>query len=105
MASMFYFLFVGLGAAVYALRREKGMERGTLVVAGALMAAVFAYLALEFLTATDNAGQNLWGGNPLAYGYVAITFLGGIAIYFLSRDYHRRRGIDISMLFKEIPPE
>jgi hypothetical protein len=30
----------------------------------------------------------------------------GIALYFIARVYHRRKeGIDISIAFKEIPPE
>jgi amino acid transporter len=105
LASMFYFLFVGLGAFVYGLRREKGRDRVVLTTAGILMAAVFAYLSYEFLTATDILGQNLWGGNALAYGYIALTFAAGVIIYLASRSYHRARGMDISLLFKEIPPE
>jgi amino acid transporter len=38
-------------------------------------------------------------------GVVAITIFGGLAIYFLSKWYHKREGIDISMALKEIPPE
>ncbi len=97
---MFYFLFVGLGAFVYGIRREKGRDRSVLAVAGILMAAVFAYLSYEFL-----ASPRIWGGNPLAYGYIVVTFLAGVGIYFASRSYHKARGIDISLLFKEIPPE
>jgi uncharacterized membrane protein (DUF4010 family) len=69
------------------------------------MAAVFAYISYEFLTETDNLGQNLWGGNTLAYGYIVLTFASGIAIYLGSRWYHKKRGMDISLLFREIPPE
>jgi amino acid transporter len=100
LASMFYFLFVGVAAAVYGLRREKGRVRTTLVTAGTLMAAVFLFLAYEFLSA-----PGVWGGNPLAYGYIATTLVAGIAIYAASRRYHMRAGLDISHLFTEIPPE
>jgi amino acid transporter len=105
LASMLYFLFVGVGAFVYGLERERGSDRVLLAGAGLLMAAVFSYLSYEFLTATDNLGQNLWGGNPLAYGYIAVTFAAGVLIYLASRSYHRKRGMDISLLFREIPPE
>ncbi len=105
LASMLYFLFVGLGAFVYGIRRERGRDRVVLAVAGILMAAVFSYLSYEFLTATDILGQSLWGGNQLAYGYIAVTFAAGVVIYLASRRYHRARGMDISLLFKEIPPE
>jgi hypothetical protein len=91
---------VGVGAAYYGFRREKGSARTILTIAGSLMAVVFAFLAYEFL-----ASPSVWGGNPLAYGYIALTFVGGMAIYLASKSYHGRDGLDISLLFKEIPPE
>jgi amino acid transporter len=100
LASMFYFLFVGVGAVVFGLRRESGRVRSALVVAGALMSGVFLFLAYEFLSAPA-----VWGGNTLAYGYIAVTFAAGVLIYLASSSYHRRSGMDISLLFKEIPPE
>ncbi len=100
LASMFYFLFVGLAAAVFGLRKEQGRVRTTLVAAGSLMAAVFLFLAYEFLSAPE-----VWGGNPLAYGYIVTTFLAGIAIYFASRQHFRGKGLDIALIFREIPPE
>jgi len=100
LASMFYFMFVGLGAAVYGIKKEKGKERSVLAVAGILTAAVFAYISYEFL-----ASPGIWGGNTLADGYIVVTFLAGVGVYVASRSYHKARGIDISLLFKEIPPE
>jgi amino acid transporter len=100
LASMFYFLFVGVAAAVFGLRSEKGRPRTILVLAGSLMAAVFLFLAYEFLSAPQ-----IWGGNPLAYGYIATTFAAGLAVYFASKRYHLRQGMDIGLLFREIPPE
>ncbi len=40
-----------------------------------------------------------------AYGYVVVTFLAGVVIYFVSRSRQAARGIDISYAFREIPPE
>ncbi len=64
------------------------------------MAAAFLYLSYEFL-----AAPGVWGGNYLAYGYILTTLAAGIVIYLVSNGYHKRRGLDLSMLFKEIPPE
>ena len=100
LASMFYFLFVGVSAAVFGLRSEKGRPRSVLVLAGTLMAAVFLFLAYEFLSAPQ-----IWGGNPLAYGYIATTFVAGLVLYFASKRYHLHQGMDIGLLFREIPPE
>ncbi|MDA4125669.1 MAG: APC family permease [Thaumarchaeota archaeon] len=33
------------------------------------------------------------------------TIIAGFAIYFASRSYHKRQGLDVSMALKEIPPE
>ncbi len=100
LASMVFFLFVGVAATVYAIKGEKGTQRGTLAVAGAAMALVFLYLVYQFL-----AAPSVWGGNPLAYGYIVITLVAGIVLYSVSRSYHKKRGLDLAMVFGEIPPE
>jgi hypothetical protein len=89
-----------VSAAVFGLRSEKGRPRSVLVLAGTLMAAVFLFLAYEFLSAPQ-----IWGGNPLAYGYIATTFVAGLVLYFASKRYHLHQGMDIGLLFREIPPE
>ena len=99
MASMVYFAFVGLAAVLYGLRKERGRSRIVLAVAGALQALVFLYLTYEFLTY-----PSIWGGNALAYGYVAATFILG-AILYTYRKASSKQGFNIDMAFKEIPPE
>lgn len=61
---------------------------------------VFAYITYQFL-----AYPSVWGGNTFAYSYVAISFVLGMAIYLGSNMYHSRRDIDITLAYKEIPPE
>jgi amino acid transporter len=96
---MVYFVVVGIAAAVYGARKEKGGTRTVLIICGIIMAVaqlsvVYAYLAFP----------NIWGGNAIAYGYdVAIAVL-AILIYAVSKRYYMNRGIDISQSFKEIPP-
>jgi hypothetical protein len=51
------------------------------------------------------AYANIWGGNYLSYGYMAASFVGASVIYFLSKRSHIQKGLDISLVFKEIPPE
>lgn len=100
MASMIYFVFVGVAAAIWARRNEKGITRPVLSVSGLLSAGVFVYLTYEFL-----AYGSVWGANPLAYGYIVASIILGAVLYQYSRISHARRGIDISLAFKEIPPE
>jgi amino acid transporter len=97
---MIYFMFVGIAAVIYALKNEKGRTRAILTVCGVLSALVFLWLASEFLLYPA-----IWGGNSLAYGFLVVTAIGGSLIYALSKAYHSRRGIDIALAFKQIPPE
>jgi len=98
---MIYFMFVGVAAVVYALRNEKGSARATLAIAGVLSAFAFLFLVYEFYT----YGYQIWGASNLAYGYLVVAAVAAVVIYGLSKWYHKKRGIDISLTFKEIPPE
>ncbi|MGI0090342.1 MAG: APC family permease [Nitrososphaerales archaeon] len=100
MASMIYFIFVGGAAATYAFRHEKGGIKTLLMVSGILSAAVFTFLTYQFL-----AYPGVWGGNGFAYGYILLSAILGAIIYLASKNYHKRKGIDISLAYKEIPPE
>jgi len=98
-AAMIYFLFIGIAAVLYALKNEKGTSKGVLATAGSLMALVFAYITYQFL-----ANYMIWGGNSIAYGWVVGSFILGIVIYVVSKSYYSKRGIDISLAYKELPP-
>ncbi|MDG6906155.1 MAG: APC family permease [Nitrososphaerota archaeon] len=99
-AAMIYFVFVGLAAVVYAVRHEKQSKKLILAIAGVLQMMVFGYLTYEFFDYHD-----VWGGNSLAYGYIICTFVAGVIIYTISRKMHKKKGVDISLAFKEIPPD
>lgn len=98
--ALVYFAVVGLSAAYYGIRKESGNAKAILVVFGIAEAAAFAYLAYLFL-----AYPTVWGGNWLAYGYTVASLVAGAIIYICSKQYHKRKGIDISLAFEEIPPE
>ncbi len=100
LANWIYFIAVGAAAAVYGFRKELGRARIALVVSGVLMSIVFVFLLYEFLVL-----PSIYGGNLLAYGYVALSFILGLSIYLISRWYNLRRGVDISLAFKELPPD
>jgi amino acid transporter len=108
-ASMIYFFFVGIAAVIHSSRSEKGGSRATLTVSGILMSVVFLYIIYQFLS-----NQEIWGtsatafgisGTLFAYAYAAGSFIIGLVIYLWSRSYHRSRGIDIDLAYKEIPPD
>ena len=99
-ASMIYFAFVGLAAATWGIRKEKGSTKLVLVLAGIGNIFVFGFLTYQYVT---NAAQ--WSLNNLTVYFVVGTFILGAVIYAASRAYHKSKGIDISLAYKEIPPE
>jgi amino acid transporter len=100
LSSIVYFAVVGLSAVVFALKKEKGSAKTTLAVCGALTFSVLVYYTYNLLRY-----YQIWGGNPFSFAYVATVLTLGALIYFVSKSYHKKRGIDISLAFKEIPPE
>jgi len=108
-AAMIYFAFVGIAAIVQGQRTEQGQTKAIVMVCGALMTIVFVYITYQFL-----ASPTIWGtpysvdgvpGYYLAYAYVVGSFIAGLLLYFGSKWYNGKRGIDVSLAFKEIPPE
>ena len=99
-ASMIYFAFVGLAASVWAMRKEQGVAKVILFLAGIGNILVFGFLTYQYLA---NAAQ--WSLNNLTVYFVVGTFLLGAIIYAASYYYHKGKGIDISLAYKEIPPE
>jgi amino acid transporter len=98
-ASMIYFFFIGIAAVLYARKNEKGRSKAVLATAGVLMAIVFAYITYQFA-----AFWPIWGGNWIADGWVVASFILGLIIYVVSKSYHAKRGIDITLAYKELPP-
>jgi len=99
-APMIFFAFVAVSAILYGMKHEKGAVRATLVIAGILSAIVFTYVSYEFL-----ALPSIYGGNLLSYSFIVASFIAGIVIYQLSKHYLKEKGIDLSLVYKEIPPE
>lgn len=100
LASMIYFIFVGLCAATHALRKEHGGAKALLATAGILDAIVFAFISYQYL-----ANTSFTSINSLTETFLVVTLIAGALIYLTSKWYNARRGIDISLAYKEIPPE
>jgi hypothetical protein len=47
----------------------------------------------------------IYGGNTLSYAFLAASFVGGLILYTARKYYFKKQGIDLSLAFKEIPPE
>jgi amino acid transporter len=99
-ASMIYFAFVGLTAAIWGIRKEKGISKAILIVAGIANIFVFGFLTYQYVS-----NPTMWSLNSLTVYFVVGTFILGGVIYAASRAYHKARGVDISLAYREIPPE
>jgi len=99
---MVFFMFVGIASVLYAARNrsERGSIRMSLGVAGALSAVVFAIVTYLFVT-----NPAIYGGNSLSYTFLFASFFGGLVIYFVHKSQLKKAGLDLSLAFKEIPPE
>lgn len=100
LASMVYFVFIGLASAKQAFTKERGGAQILLGVAGILDAGVFGFISYQYLTSPTFAFFN-----TLNETYLIGTLIGGAVIYLASKQYHKAKGIDISLNYKEIPPE
>jgi amino acid transporter len=103
-ASMIYFVFIGLAAVRYSLKNEKGRSKAILATAGLLMAIVFAFVTYQYLAYNAIWSYPGWPANWLGFGWVVATFILGLVIYAISKSYYSKRGIDITLAYKEIPP-
>jgi hypothetical protein len=45
------------------------------------------------------------GGSPTSYPWVAVFAIAGLILFYVSREYRKRQGINLSHVFAEIPPE
>lgn len=67
--------------------------------------AIPLLLVMEWaLIADENSGASL-SANPGRLAIVVAIFLVGLPLYYVIRAVQRRRGIDVDLAFKEIPPE
>ena len=64
-----------------------------------------AYLVSTLQSLGEAAGFTL-SNQSTSYVTIIIVFVGGAIWYFGARAFHlRRHGVDISMAFKELPPD
>ena len=45
------------------------------------------------------------GATSIGISIVILTYVVGIVLYYVARGYRKRQGIDLGMVFKDIPPE
>jgi len=105
--------FMGVAAIVIPWRRKDLFEAApdfvkkriagvpAITLSGAVSVILLVAIAVGTLTPAFNGGPL----NPnWIYGALAI-FLVGLPLYAVSYYYHKSKGIDLALVFKEVPPE
>jgi amino acid transporter len=106
------FTFVGLCAMLFPYRRKGMFEMSplktrkigrvpTVAIVGVLNVVLFLFLIFFALTYPSLSGPT----GALAFTVMGSVFLLGLVLFFVTRVYYKRMGIDTSLAFKEIPPE
>lgn len=101
---------VSIAAIVLPFRQKKLFEESgvnykvgglpVLSIAGLASFLVFAYFVVNSITTTVFYTPTTDQG-----AFLVFLFGGAIAYYFLAAAYRKSRGIDLSVAFKELPPE
>jgi amino acid transporter len=102
---MLFFGFVGINGVIHAFKRG-GPSKWLMITSGIITMVFFFTLTYMFLF-LPYYGSYLANGSPnwLSLGLIAFFIVMGAALYPLSKWYHSRRGVDVSLIFKELPPE
>jgi amino acid transporter len=115
LAAVSSFIFVGVAAAIFPyskkarpiyeqsppIVRKRIAGVPIITVLGVLEAAIFAYVTYIAATSPALSGPI----NGVSVGLIVVMYVAGVLIYFASKGYHKRRGIDVDLAFGELPPE
>lgn len=106
----FYFLFTAIAAIFFVKRARHIFEASpfnqrigrlpVLSLLGILSAIVYLFV-IAILTTNSDIGAN----DKVGVISICIIAFTGIPVYFISRWVNRKRGVDITMAFRELPPE
>ena len=96
-----FFAFIGVTAIIYGYKKRKqlGSTAPALIVSGLLVAPFFFYVSYQLL------GLPFYGINQLSWGIMLFFWILGALLYPIGKWYYRRKGLDLSLVFKELPPE
>jgi len=97
-----YFLVVGIAGIWHSIKTDNIK----LLVASILTAGYFVYLTYVSATNPDFGFVESNGlPNPITLAFVIGTIVFSVLVYITALLYNKRRGIDLSLIYKEIPPE
>ena len=96
-----YFLVVSIAGLVHGVKNKVSL----LIPASLISAGYFAYLTYISATNPDFGFMTSSGIDMITLVFVLGTLIGSAVVYVISYFYNMRRGVDLNLVFKEIPPE
>jgi len=97
-----YFLVVSIAGIVHGIKNNVIK----LIPIGVITAGYFSYLTYVSATNPDFGFVNSNGApNPITLAFVIGTLVFSTAVFIASYVYNKKRGVDLNMIYKEIPPE
>jgi amino acid transporter len=100
LASMIYFMIVGVAAIVHGVKKETGILKVIMPLAGVGNILAFGFIAYQFLSY-----QAMWSINSFTLSWLLGCLALGVVLFVGSYYYHKGRGVNINLAYKEIPPE
>jgi amino acid transporter len=96
-----FFAFIGITAIIYGYRKRKQLgSTGTgLIISGIITAPFFLYVTYQLL------GLPYYGINPVSWAIMLFFWILGALLYPIGKWYYGKKGLDLSLVFKELPPE
>ncbi len=79
-------------------RKILGLPTVTWIGIGSI---IFLMVMLYYYMTASALGAN----SPVSLAAIAVVWLVGFPLFYIAKAYRKRKGIDISMAFKQIPPE
>jgi amino acid transporter len=96
-----FFAFIGITGIIYGYRKRKqlGTTGRGLIVAGVISAPFFLYVSYQLLFLP------YYAINPLSWAVMLFFWILGALLYPIGKAYYGKKGLDLSLVFKELPPE
>ena len=110
MAEVFSLIVVAITAIAFPFVKKDLFENSParIRVAGIPLISIAGAVSLVFYLFIENFyfTNSLYGANiPIVYEVIAGSILTPLVIFAASFYYHKREGLDITLAFKQLPPE